>query len=59
MSGGLLKSTYVVSAMTLLSRILGLVRDVLFATLGGAGAAMDAFLVAFNSSRSLLASSLY
>ncbi len=48
MSGSLLKSTTVVSTMTLLSRVLGLVRDVLFATLGGAGAAMDAFLVAFK-----------
>ena len=36
----------VVSGMTLLSRILGLVRDVVFARFFGAGLLMDAFLVA-------------
>ena len=46
--GGLLRSTAVVGAMTLLSRILGFVRDVVFARLFGADAAMDAFLVAFK-----------
>ncbi len=38
--------TSVVSAMTLLSRILGLVRDIVFARFFGAGLLMDAFLVA-------------
>ena len=38
--------TSVVSGMTLLSRILGLVRDVVFARFFGAGLLMDAFIVA-------------
>lgn len=42
----LLRSTSVVSGMTLLSRILGLVRDVVFARLFGASLVMDAFIVA-------------
>ena len=42
----LLKSTSVVSGMTLLSRILGLVRDIVFARLFGASIVMDAFIVA-------------
>lgn len=47
LSGGrLLRSTSVVSSMTLLSRILGLVRDVVFARFFGATIVMDAFLVA-------------
>jgi len=43
---GLLKSTSVVSAMTLLSRILGLIRDIVFARFFGATIVMDAFIVA-------------
>jgi putative peptidoglycan lipid II flippase len=43
---GLLKSTSVVSAMTLLSRILGLVRDIVLARYFGATIVMDAFIVA-------------
>jgi len=43
---GLLKSTSVVSTMTLLSRILGLVRDIVFARFFGATIVMDAFIVA-------------
>lgn len=43
---GLLRSTSVVSAMTLISRILGLVRDVVFARYFGATIVMDAFIVA-------------
>ncbi|HEY5655276.1 MAG TPA: murein biosynthesis integral membrane protein MurJ [Woeseiaceae bacterium] len=43
---GLLRSTSVVSLMTLLSRILGLVRDVVFARYFGATIVMDAFIVA-------------
>jgi len=42
----LLKSTSVVSSMTLLSRILGLARDIVFARFFGATIVMDAFLVA-------------
>jgi len=45
-SPGLLKKTSIVSFMTLLSRILGLVRDVVFARMFGASLVMDAFLVA-------------
>ncbi|MEQ8798670.1 MAG: murein biosynthesis integral membrane protein MurJ [Salinisphaeraceae bacterium] len=48
MSSSLLKSTGVVGAMTLLSRLLGFARDVVFAVVFGAGAGMDAFLVAFK-----------
>lgn len=48
MSRKLLKSTAVVSFMTLLSRISGLVRDVVFARFFGADAATDAFFVAFK-----------
>lgn len=48
MSASLLKSSGVVGAMTLLSRVLGFVRDVLFASAFGAGAAMDAFLIALK-----------
>jgi putative peptidoglycan lipid II flippase len=44
----LLKSTLVVSGMTTLSRILGLVRDILIARLFGAGLGVDAFIVAFR-----------
>ena len=45
-AGALLRSTSTVSAMTLLSRILGLVRDIVFARFFGAGMTMDAFFVA-------------
>lgn len=48
MSKALLKSTAVVSAMTLVSRILGLVRDMVYAQVFGAGANTDAFFVAFR-----------
>ena len=46
LSKRLLKSGILVSAMTFLSRILGLVRDVVIAHLIGAGAAADVFLFA-------------
>lgn len=46
--GGLLASTLVVSSMTLLSRVLGLVRDIVLAKLLGASAGADAFFVAFR-----------
>ncbi|WP_404415243.1 murein biosynthesis integral membrane protein MurJ [Marinospirillum sp.] len=45
---GILGSGLVVSAMTFLSRILGLARDIVIATLIGAGGAADAFFVAFK-----------
>ena len=48
MSGALVKSSSTVGVMTLVSRILGFVRDVLLAVLFGASASMDAFLVAFK-----------
>lgn len=44
----LLKSTLVVGLMTTLSRILGLVRDVLVGAMFGPGAGVDAFIVAFR-----------
>ncbi|WP_417688047.1 murein biosynthesis integral membrane protein MurJ [Pseudidiomarina sp.] len=46
MSKSLLKSGIIVSAMTLISRVLGLVRDVVIANLMGAGAAADVFFFA-------------
>lgn len=58
MSKSLLKSTSTVSFMTLISRIFGFIRDVLFAQVFGAVAGFDAFLVAFkvpNFMRSLFA----
>jgi putative peptidoglycan lipid II flippase len=45
---GLLRSGLVVSSMTMLSRVLGLARDVIFAHTLGAGAGADAFFVAFK-----------
>ncbi|NOQ80209.1 MAG: murein biosynthesis integral membrane protein MurJ [Gammaproteobacteria bacterium] len=48
MSLKLFKSTLIVSAMTLLSRILGFIRDVIFAREFAASAGMDAFLIAFK-----------
>ncbi|MGC3874156.1 murein biosynthesis integral membrane protein MurJ [Halomonas sp. GXIMD04776] len=45
---GLLRSGVIVSAMTMLSRVLGLVRDVVIAALFGAGSGADAFFVAFK-----------
>lgn len=48
MSFGLLKSTSVVGGMTLLSRIMGLARDMVYSRLFGASPIMDAFFVAFK-----------
>ena len=45
MSRQLLKSTGKVSSMTLLSRLLGFMRDVVFAHAFGAAAGFDAFLL--------------
>ncbi len=44
----LLRSTAVFSAMTLISRIAGFARDILQASLFGASAAMDAFVIAYR-----------
>lgn len=44
----LLKATGTIGGLTLISRVLGLVRDSLFARYVGAGFASDAFLVAFR-----------
>lgn len=44
----MLKSLFTVSSMTLLSRILGFVRDMVIARLFGAGMGADAFFVAFK-----------
>lgn len=45
---GLLRSSAVFSAVTLLSRLSGLVRDQVYAAVFGAGSGMDAFVVAFR-----------
>jgi putative peptidoglycan lipid II flippase len=47
-SMNLLKALATVSGMTLISRILGFVRDVLIARIFGAGIETDAFFVAFR-----------
>lgn len=44
----LLRSTSLVSAMTLMSRLMGFARDMVCASFFGAGAGMDAFMVAFK-----------
>ena len=44
----LLRSTSLVSVMTLISRMVGFIRDMLIAQLFGASAGMDAFYVAFR-----------
>lgn len=45
---GLLRSSAVVSLLTLVSRVMGLLRDVIFAQVIGASAFADAFFVAFK-----------
>ncbi len=45
---GLLRSTATVSAMTMVSRVFGLLRDMVFTRIFGADAGTDAFLVAFK-----------
>lgn len=47
-TSGLLRSSGVVGVMTLLSRVLGLVRDVVIARYFGAGTGADAFFIAFK-----------
>ena len=44
----LLRSTSLVSVMTLMSRMMGFARDMIIANLFGAQAGMDAFIVAFK-----------
>ena len=48
MKRGLLGSSAVFGGMTLLSRLAGFVRDILQASLFGASAAMDAFVIAYR-----------
>ncbi len=48
MSRKLFKSTLTVGAMTTISRVFGLIRDIVIARLFGAGAEVDAFIVAFR-----------
>src|SRR3990167_102211 len=48
MSKSLFKSTSIVASMTMISRVLGFLRDMVTAQLFGAGAAFDAFSVAFR-----------
>lgn len=46
--GGLLRSSAVTGSMTLVSRVLGLARDVVLARMFGPGDGMDAFFLAFK-----------
>ncbi len=46
--GGLLRSAGVVSALTMVSRVMGLIRDMIVANVFGAGGGVDAFFVAFK-----------
>jgi len=46
--GGIIRSSGVVGGFTMLSRALGLVRDVLMASVFGTSAAMSAFVIAFR-----------
>ena len=46
--GGFFRSTSIVGAATLLSRVTGLLRDMVYSRMFGAGVLMDAFLVAFK-----------
>lgn len=48
MNKSLVKSTYTVASMTMISRIFGFIRDMVIAQIFGAGAALDAFSVAFK-----------
>ena len=48
MTEKLAKSTLIISIFTMLSRILGLLRDIIIMSVFGAGGMTDAFLVAFK-----------
>jgi len=47
-SGGFFRSTSIVGTFTLISRVTGLLRDMVYSRMFGAGLLMDAFLVAFK-----------
>lgn len=47
-SPGLLRSSFIVSVLTMLSRVLGLLRDISFSVFVGVGAATDPFYLAFR-----------
>ena len=48
MSHGFLRNTTIVGLLTLLSRVTGVIRDMVYAISFGAGPLMDAFLIAFK-----------
>ena len=48
MSHGFLRNTTIVGLLTLLSRISGVIRDMVYLITFGAGPLMDAFLIAFK-----------
>ncbi len=48
MKGGFLRSTSIIGAMTLLSRVSGLVRDMVYSRMFGTGPAMEAFFLVFK-----------
>ncbi|HIF18442.1 MAG TPA: murein biosynthesis integral membrane protein MurJ [Cycloclasticus sp.] len=48
MSKSLIKSTAIVGSMTMISRVLGFIRDIVIARFFGAGEGTDAFFVAFK-----------
>jgi putative peptidoglycan lipid II flippase len=48
MKGNFLRNTSIVGAMTLLSRVTGMLRDMVYSRMFGAGPLMDAFIVAFK-----------
>jgi putative peptidoglycan lipid II flippase len=48
MKGNFLRNTSIVGAMTLLSRVTGMARDMVYSRMFGAGPLMDAFIVAFK-----------
>ncbi|HLD84448.1 MAG TPA: lipid II flippase MurJ, partial [Coxiellaceae bacterium] len=48
MSQKIVRSTSVVAGFTFLSRISGFIRDIIFASIFGAGGMFDAFVIAFK-----------
>ena len=48
MSFKLLKSTIIISVMTTISRVFGLIRDIVIAALFGPGLGVDVFIVSFR-----------
>ena len=49
MSFKLLKSTFVIGFMTSISRVFGLIRDVVIGSLFGPGLGVDVFIVSFRN----------